>query len=104
MKCLIFGAKSSPCSAIYVKNENALSFLDQYLDAAKSIMRNNYMDDYLTSQKTEQEASNTIQNVVEINLAANFEMHDWARDIANVLQNNVHKKISMKNREMRLCD
>ena len=85
MKSLIFGAKSSPCSAIYVRNENALSYLDKYPDAAKSIMRNGYMGNYLTSQKTEQEASNTMQNVVEINLAANFEMHDWASNIANVL-------------------
>ena len=44
MTCLIFGAKSSPCSAIYIKNRNASRFAQSKPDAAASIKSSSYMD------------------------------------------------------------
>ncbi|XP_046621080.1 uncharacterized protein LOC124305548 [Neodiprion virginianus] len=48
---LIFGSKSSPCSAIYVKNNNAETFAKEKPEAARSIVKNSYMDDYLASER-----------------------------------------------------
>ena len=44
MASLIFGAKSSPCNAIFVQNKNAEGFSKSNLNASISIIRNSYMD------------------------------------------------------------
>lgn len=103
MTCLIFGAKSSPCSANYVKNENARGFADAKPHASQSIIRNSYMDDQLDSTKTEQQAIALIKDVIAINSQANFEMHGWASNSKNVLKT-VSRAEQNSGREMRLCD
>lgn len=40
MNSMIFGAKSSPTSAIYVLNKNASEFIDSYPEAVKAIYEN----------------------------------------------------------------
>ncbi|KAL7304764.1 hypothetical protein TKK_0002995 [Trichogramma kaykai] len=49
MTSLLFGGKSSPCEAIFVKNKNARELSTKYPEAAESIVRNSYVDDYLDS-------------------------------------------------------
>ncbi|CAK1544168.1 unnamed protein product [Leptosia nina] len=49
MTSVIFGAASSPCTAIYVKNKNAQEYQEEFPEAARAIERNHYMDDYLQS-------------------------------------------------------
>ena len=49
MTTLLFGSKSSPCSALYIKNVNAACFESQYPSIVKSLIGNCYMDDYLDS-------------------------------------------------------
>ena len=39
MQTLIFGAKSSPCSALYVKDENTKEFAATKPDAVESIQK-----------------------------------------------------------------
>ena len=62
MTSILFGAKSSPCIALFIKNKNASLFLSKYPAAAKSIIENSYMDDYLESCETEEEASSSTGN------------------------------------------
>ena len=104
MASLIFGAKSSPCNAIFVKNKNAERFSKSNPDASLSVIRNSYMDDYLASRKTEHEAEKLINDVIKINAEANFEMYGWASNAPQVLKNISNVKNSVNEQEMRLCD
>lgn len=47
MTRMTFGANCSPCSANYVKNENAKRFGDTYPRAVQAIIQNHYVDDLL---------------------------------------------------------
>ncbi len=85
MTSLIFGVKSSPCSANYVKNPNAGEFTDRKPHASESIVQNSYMNDQLDSVKTERQAIALIKDSIEIDLSANFQMHGWASNSAKVI-------------------
>ena len=87
MTSVLFGAKSSPCIALFIKNKNASLFSLKYPAATKSIIKNSYMDDFLESCETKEEASSRVQQVIEINKHANWEMHGWACNDASVLSN-----------------
>ncbi|XP_055522651.1 uncharacterized protein LOC129716837 [Wyeomyia smithii] len=56
MDVAIFGSKSSPCSAQFVKNKNAMEFAVQYPRAAAAIVEKHYVDDYFDSVDTIEEA------------------------------------------------
>lgn len=77
MTCLIFLCMSSPCSAIYIKNTNALRYKSSEPDAVKSIIKDSYMHNFPTSRKTLLEAQDLVQDVMESNSEANFAMHSW---------------------------
>lgn len=85
MTSLIFGSKSSPCSAIYIKNSNAMEFADLMPDAVSAIINNTYMDDFLLSVNSEIEATLLINQVSEVNSKAGFKMHEWSSNKPNVL-------------------
>ncbi|XP_076648090.1 uncharacterized protein LOC143356360 [Halictus rubicundus] len=102
MTSLIFGAKSSPCSAMYIKDENAKSFANQYPGAAKSIIKNSYMDDFLASRATVQEAACLVRDVEKINVNANFEMHGWVSNEERALSGASNRELS-RNGENPLC-
>ena len=74
MTSLLFGAKASPSTAMYIKNKNAESFLSIYPEAVKSVIENSYMDDYLDSCNSAEEAISRIRQVTEINKRANWEI------------------------------
>lgn len=103
MTCLIFGAKPSPCSAMYVKNANAKNFMESKPEAAKAIVENSYMDDFLVSRKSVREAVSLIRDVVEINAKASFEMHGWACNDERVLKEIKNLQRSVGRRESQLC-
>ncbi|XP_058792183.1 uncharacterized protein LOC131664808 [Phymastichus coffea] len=86
MTCLIFGSKSSPCSALYVKNTNAERFSRLKPTAANSIKRNSYMDDYLASGIDENEMKKLVHDVTLINSEANFELHGWASNENSIVE------------------
>ncbi|GBP67850.1 hypothetical protein EVAR_86676_1 [Eumeta japonica] len=56
MTSLIFGAASSPCTAIYIKNRNASEFELEYPEACKAIRLDHYVDDFLKSFNSIEEA------------------------------------------------
>ncbi|XP_076661126.1 uncharacterized protein LOC143365004, partial [Halictus rubicundus] len=66
MTHLIFGAKSSPCSALYIKKKNAVENAEASPEAAKSIVEDSYMDDYLASRGTVVQAKKLIHDLDSI--------------------------------------
>ncbi|KAL7299392.1 hypothetical protein TKK_0007958 [Trichogramma kaykai] len=86
MTSLLFG-KSSPCEAILVKNKNAREFSTKYPEAAESIVRNSYVDDYLDSCSTKQQTCERIKQVIEIYSSANWELHGCASNDFEVVSN-----------------
>ena len=86
MKAMIFGATSSPVSALYVKNHNAEEFAAQYPEAATAIVRRHYMDDYLDSCHTEQEAAGLVQDVIKVHSLGGFQIRHWESNSMEVLK------------------
>uniref|UniRef100_A0ABD2WWD8 RNase H type-1 domain-containing protein n=2 Tax=Trichogramma kaykai TaxID=54128 RepID=A0ABD2WWD8_9HYME len=84
---VLFGAKSSPATAIFIKNKNAMNFKEVFPDTARSIEKNSYMDDFLESCDTEEEARSRVKQVIEISCTASWEMHGWASNGRHVLEN-----------------
>ena len=99
MSSLLFGAKSSPCSALYIKNKNAREFALRFPESADSIINNCYMDDFLNSCNTIPEAEERIQQVIQINSAADCQMHGCTNNEPSVLrvikENNTVDSISL---------
>ncbi|XP_058797666.1 uncharacterized protein LOC131667915 [Phymastichus coffea] len=86
MTCLIFGSKSSPCSALYVKNCNAERYAETTPVAARSIIKNSYMDDYLVSGGSIEEMQKLVRDVKQINSEANFVLHRWASNDERIVK------------------
>lgn len=76
MTSMIFGAKSSPCTALYVKNRNP----------GEHAIKKCYMDDYLDSADSEEAAITLLKQVTQINKNGGFEMHKWASNNLKVLE------------------
>jgi hypothetical protein len=74
MEVMIFGATSSPSSAIYVMNRNAEEFEEKFSVAVKEIRENFYVDDFLSSCDTEEEATALLSDVTEINRRGSFKL------------------------------
>ena len=86
MTTVLFGAKSSPSTALYIKDRNASEFTKTKSVGAKSLRNDCYMEDFTTSVDTEKEAVTLVRNVIEINEAAGFLMHGWASNNRKVVQ------------------
>ena len=78
MRTLLFGARSSPASAQYIKNENADRFKQESPKAVKSIKRQFYMDDWLESVDGEEEARELVRETVAICAEGGFQLTRWA--------------------------
>ncbi|XP_076662396.1 uncharacterized protein LOC143365759 [Halictus rubicundus] len=104
MTRLIFGAKSSPCSALYIKKKNAVENAEASPEAAKSIVEDSYMDDYLASRGTIDQAKKLIHDVIRINLKGSFKMHSWASNSVYIIDS-IPETVRQQGRDdMRLCD
>ncbi|XP_072936553.1 uncharacterized protein [Epargyreus clarus] len=86
MTSVIFGAACSPSAAIFVKNKNATEHQDEYPEAARAIERNHYMDDYLHSFGTQQEAVKIASQVDLVHKKAGFQLRGWASNNEEVLK------------------
>ena len=104
MTCLIFGAKPSQCSALYVINANAHRFAEaKKPEVLKSIKYDSYADDFLSSRATVQEAEDLARDVTEINAKGNFIMHGWASNEACVLKNFPETARDNRTTETQIC-
>lgn len=77
MTVMIFGATCSPSGAIYVKNQNALQFVEEKPVAVTAIIDKHYVDDYLDCVDNEEEAMQIIEDVIEIHRRGGFEIRNW---------------------------
>ncbi|XP_062557206.1 uncharacterized protein LOC134222069 [Armigeres subalbatus] len=86
MDVATFGATCSPCSAQYVKNLNAVEHEGKYPEAARAIIQNTYVDDYLDSRDTLKEAIQLAVEVREIHSNAGFEIRNWQSNHQEILR------------------
>lgn len=77
MDSMIFGAKSSPTSAIFILNKNACEFEQTKPDAVRAIRENHYVDDYLDSVQSFEQARQLIEDVSAIHAAGGFTIREW---------------------------
>ncbi|CAK1586447.1 unnamed protein product [Parnassius mnemosyne] len=86
MTSIIFGATSSPCTALYIKNKNAEEHAEAYPEAAVTIERNHYMDDYLQSFHSVTEAQQTVKAVDHVHKQAGFVLSGWTSNEAKTIE------------------
>ncbi|XP_063837168.1 uncharacterized protein LOC135086312 [Ostrinia nubilalis] len=78
MDSMIFGAASSPTSAIFVLNKNADMFKGTYPEAVEAIKKHHYMDDYIDSADDVDTALKLIAEITEIHRHGNFNIRGWS--------------------------
>ena len=82
----IFGAKSSPTSAIYALQRTAIDHQDLYPDAARLVLDDFYMDDNLSSVDCVTEAIQIQRDLVALLKLGGFRLTKWCSNSAEVLQ------------------
>ncbi|XP_055632837.1 uncharacterized protein LOC129773265 [Toxorhynchites rutilus septentrionalis] len=83
MDVAIFGASCSPSAAQFVKNLNAQEFSDPL--AAKVIVEHHYVDDFVYSTNTVNEAVELAQQVKEVHSRAGFTIRNWLSNSPEVI-------------------
>ncbi|XP_037813637.1 uncharacterized protein LOC119604840 [Lucilia sericata] len=86
MKALTFGISCAPCIAHFVRNRNADYFRNEYPRAVKAIQCYHYMDDFIDSVDTEDEAKELAVHVRLIHSAGGFHMRNWVTNSVEVRQ------------------
>ncbi|XP_062545514.1 uncharacterized protein LOC134212033 [Armigeres subalbatus] len=85
MDVATLGATCSPSLAQFVKNINAREFAESYPRAASAIIHNHYVDDFLDSVDTEEEAVTLVHEVKHIHSHAGFEIRNFSSNSTRVL-------------------
>lgn len=87
MTVLSFGAACSPCTAQFVKNENADQYSELYPDASEAIQKNHYVDDYLDSFASSETAIKIVKEVSFVHSKAGFHIRNWLSNSDQVIEN-----------------
>ncbi|XP_062703954.1 uncharacterized protein LOC134286358 [Aedes albopictus] len=82
---MIFGARSSPTTAQFVKNQNAQRFRAEFPVAVEVIEKKHYVDDMLASTETEDEAIDLAKSVKHVHAQGGFDIRNWVSNSAKVL-------------------
>ncbi|XP_058064741.1 uncharacterized protein LOC131214376, partial [Anopheles bellator] len=77
MDVATFGSTCSPCSAQYVKNANADEYADEFPEACDAIKYRHYVDDYLDSTDTIEEALTLAKQVKYVHSKGGFHIRNW---------------------------
>lgn len=85
MDVATFGATCSPCAAQYVKNLNAEEHALEFPEAADAIIRKHYVDDYLDSADSEEEAVKLALQVKHVHALGGFNLRKWLSNSKAVL-------------------
>ncbi|XP_055837440.1 uncharacterized protein LOC129905848 [Episyrphus balteatus] len=99
MQALTFGATCSPCIAHYVKNQNAMSFSSSKPRAVEAILQHHYVDDFIDSTDTIDEATRLAKDVKYIHANAGFHVRNWMSNssaVLNALQEKCERSNSSK--------
>ncbi|XP_065088575.1 uncharacterized protein LOC135710053 [Ochlerotatus camptorhynchus] len=86
MDVATFGATCSPASAQFVKNLNAKEHADQFPRAAEGILRSHYVDDYLDSFGTVEEAKKVAEEVRHVHRNGGFHLRNWNSNCDEILR------------------
>ncbi|XP_062714172.1 uncharacterized protein LOC134290955 [Aedes albopictus] len=86
MDVAIFGATCSPCSAQFAKNLNASEHATEFPRAATAVVENHYVDDYLDSTDTVNQAIQLATEVKWIHQRGGFEPRNWLSNRKEVLE------------------
>ncbi|XP_062538613.1 uncharacterized protein LOC134206887 [Armigeres subalbatus] len=86
MDVATFGSACSPCIAQYLKNRNAEDYREKYPKAARAIIENHYVDDFLDSVDTVEEAVELIEDVKHVHAMAGMEIRNFASNSPVVLE------------------
>ncbi|XP_049284605.1 uncharacterized protein LOC125764417 [Anopheles funestus] len=81
-----FGSACSPATAQYVKNRNAKEHAEMYPRAESGIVSSTYVDDYLDSFSTVEEAARVAKDVHRIFQNGGFVLRNWLSNDGNVLE------------------
>lgn len=80
-----FGSTCSPSSAQYVKNVNAREYMEAFPRASSAIIKHHYVDDYLDSFETEEEAIEVVNQVKFIHRNGGFHLRNFLSNSERVL-------------------
>lgn len=86
MKVMTFGSSCSPSIAQYVKNKNALEFVDSHSRAVESITERHYVDDMIDCTHTVEEAIQLVNDVQYVHQHAGFELRSFKSNAQEVLR------------------
>ncbi|XP_055644239.1 uncharacterized protein LOC129780226 [Toxorhynchites rutilus septentrionalis] len=86
MDVATFGSTCSPASAQFIKNRNAEQYAELHPEAAKAIVHDHYVDDYLASFSSVEEAAKVASDVRYIHGKAGFNLHNWRSNSSILLQ------------------
>ncbi|XP_075163342.1 uncharacterized protein LOC142235976 [Haematobia irritans] len=78
MCSLTFGISCAPCIAHYVRDFNADQFKDKYTCAVTAIQHNHYVDDFIDSVDSEEEAIELASQLKLIHAADGFHIRNWS--------------------------
>ncbi|XP_073845830.1 uncharacterized protein isoform X1 [Musca autumnalis] len=85
MTVMTFGAACSPCSAIYVMKTNAKEHIDCHPRAIESICEHHYMDDFVDSFDSVDEAIEISKQVTKIHKNGGFELRGFISNSSDVM-------------------
>ncbi|XP_062704047.1 uncharacterized protein LOC134286450 [Aedes albopictus] len=85
MDVATFGVTCSPSAAQFIKNQNAKDFESEFPEAAAAIVHNHYVDDYLDSRDTVDEAAQLALQVKTVHAKAGFHIRNWMSNSEEVL-------------------
>lgn len=85
MDVVIFGSSCAPAIAQYIKNTNAEEFAEQYPRAVTGIVKNHYVDDFLDSFDSEDEAVRVSEEVKMIHEKGGFQLRNWLSNSETVI-------------------
>ena len=80
----IFGSKDSPTCADYALKRTATDNQENFPDAARSVQNNFYMDDYLESSPTADEASNKAKDLVKMLALGGFKLTKFVSNVPSI--------------------
>ncbi|XP_058828497.1 uncharacterized protein LOC131688312 [Topomyia yanbarensis] len=101
MDVATFGSACSPASAQYIKNKNAMEFASKYPRAVEGITKNHYVDDFLDSFESEEEAKEVSCQVRMIHAIGGFDIRNWQSNREAVL-NILGSETSQENKNLNL--
>ncbi|KAM8711560.1 hypothetical protein ACLKA7_012128 [Drosophila subpalustris] len=85
MHAMTFGISCAPCIAHYVRNKNVEPYRQLQPRLYEAIQKAHYVDDYIDSMDTEQEALEMSKLVRKVHSEGGFQIRNWSSNSAKVL-------------------